>query len=288
MDNRIHGVPHGKRLCAQLLLICLTAASCEDDEGPARPAVLDAADALTDAAVDAPAAPDGRDGSACVPLATVDAQTCPATWAEATAAHKAFCIREWHGGRGLYSADLSTSACRSFLRYTRYLFDAGPRTCLYDPITLDLRGYRAFDGKAMFEATTCDSTPDQYDGKGCGVLTCADVAPDEVACPLPSNLTADAGAGQCHAARLLLRCQLAQGATQICLSSEPSRCSNSAGTSGTDAGAPGGCDQLCASGEYGVSCGGPAPGTTFTPPTGCKQMPPTPGGTFFYCCPCTP
>jgi hypothetical protein len=110
---------------------------------------------------------------------------------------------------------------------------------------------------------------------------------DPLACPLPPSLTADAGVGQCHAARRLLRCHLAQGATQICLSSDPSRCPEST-TSGTDAGAPGGCTQLCAPGEYGVACGAPAPDTSFSPPTGCKNMPPTPGGVFFYCCPCTP
>jgi hypothetical protein len=113
-------------------------------------------------------------------------------------------------------------------------------------------------------------------------------ANDQVACPLPPNLTADAGGGQCRGARLLLRCQLAMGATQICLSNDPSRCSDGMAASGTDASAPGGCTQLCAPGEYGVACGGPGPGATFTPPTGCKEMLPTPGGVVFYCCPCTP
>jgi hypothetical protein len=220
-----------------------------------------------------------------VPLETIDAQTCPATWAEATAAHKAFCIREWHGGRGLFDAALTSTTCRGFLRYTRYLFDAGPRTCLYDPTTLALRGYYAFDGKAMFKAITCGSTPDQYDSKDCGVLTCEGVAPDSVACPLPASLTGvDPASGQCRAARMLLNCPVTQNVNRLCLSNDRFRCSDD--TTASDAGVPSGCDDLCAPGDYAVACGKPGPGTSPAPPAGCKDGRPTPGGVVFYCCPC--
>jgi hypothetical protein len=71
-----------------------------------------------------------------------------------------------------YDAVISTAPCRGLLRYTRFLFDAGPRYCVYDPISLALQGYYAHDGKAGFDAITCGSTPADYDIAACAGASC--------------------------------------------------------------------------------------------------------------------
>jgi hypothetical protein len=71
-----------------------------------------------------------------------------------------------------YDAVISTAPCRGSLRYTLFLFDAGPRYCVYDPISLALRGYHAHDGKAGFDAITCGSTPADYDIAACAGTSC--------------------------------------------------------------------------------------------------------------------
>jgi hypothetical protein len=103
--------------------------------------------------------------SSCLPLS---AAPCPLDWTAAVADEAQFCVKE----APFYDAAISTAPCRGLLRYTRFLFDAGPRYCVYDPGTLALRGYRAYDGKAGFEATTCGSTAADYDITGCAGNSC--------------------------------------------------------------------------------------------------------------------
>jgi hypothetical protein len=273
------------------VLVSLVALGCSDDRGARLPASPDAADVavvVADTAGPDQAAGSGADAPACKPLAAVQPTTCPATWEGASAAHAAFCAREW-SSVGLFDATLTTTACRGFLRWTRHLFDGGPRYCLYDPTTRALVGYRAFDGKAHFEETTCGSSIGDYDGEGCTRTSCADLATTFPACTWPTTLeAADAVTDQCRVARVLLSCELAAGARRICLAKDLTSCS--AATGAGDAGTDGSCTNLCATGEYAVACGKPGPGTGggtgATPPAGCKTMFPTPGGVVFACCPC--
>ena len=106
--------------------------------------------------------------SACIPLANVTANECPATWTAALADQTAFCAK----AQPDFDAFVSTAACGGLLRYTRHLFDAGPRYCTYDPTTHALRGYRAFDGKALFQAISCGSTSADFDDTGCAGTSC--------------------------------------------------------------------------------------------------------------------
>jgi hypothetical protein len=117
---------------------------------------------------DADGAPDADDGSACVPLASVS-DFCPADWGAAVADLSVFCAEE----APFYDAFLSIETCRGSLHYTHYLFDAGPRFCLCDPATGELVGYRAVDGKALFEETSCGTSPADFDDQGCAGTTCA-------------------------------------------------------------------------------------------------------------------
>jgi hypothetical protein len=106
------------------------------------------------------------DGSAgCLPLS---AAPCPPDWTAAVADEAQFCVKE----APFYDAVISAAPCRGLLRYTRFLFDAGPRYCVYDPGTLALQGYYAYDGKAGFQAITCGSTAADYDITGCAGNSC--------------------------------------------------------------------------------------------------------------------
>jgi hypothetical protein len=58
------------------------------------------------------------------------------------------------------------------LHDSRSFFDAGPRTCLYDPVTLKLVGYGAFDPKAMIEERTCTIAREDFDDRDCPGVTC--------------------------------------------------------------------------------------------------------------------
>ncbi len=109
-------------------------------------------------------------GPACVALASVSDQ-CPADWGTAVADQSAFCAAY----ASPYDAFLSIASCRGSLHYTRYLFDAGPRVCLYDPTTGALVGYRAVDAKAGFEQTSCGSNQADFDDQGCAGTRCAKV-----------------------------------------------------------------------------------------------------------------
>jgi hypothetical protein len=58
------------------------------------------------------------------------------------------------------------------LRYTRYLFDGGPRYCQYDPVSGSLTGFAHFDGKAMYEAWSCDTPKEDFSDRDCPGLAC--------------------------------------------------------------------------------------------------------------------
>lgn len=113
------------------------------------------------------AAPPSSPGP-CVPLAAVSAR-CPADWAAATQDSGTFCGPM----NPRFDMFLSTGACRGALHYTRYLFDGGPRWCLYDAATGQLIGYRASDPKAMFSSRSCGPDPNDFDDRGCPGQTCA-------------------------------------------------------------------------------------------------------------------
>lgn len=131
--------------------------------------------------------PDGGSSKTkgCVPLASV-AANCPADWAAAAAAKGPFCDKE----APHFEAFLSKAPCRGRLHYTRYLFDGGPRYCLYDAATMRLAGYAAFDGKAMFKEVSCGVAEDDFSDRGCDGETCPEKRLDGGA------LLTDAAVGQ--------------------------------------------------------------------------------------------
>jgi hypothetical protein len=107
------------------------------------------------------------ESSSCATAATA-AEECPADWGAVPAAMDAFCTKVAPG----FGAFRSTGVCRGRLHYTRSLFDAGPRHCLYDPVTLKLVGYGAFDGKALFEEHTCQIPREDFDDRDCAGVSC--------------------------------------------------------------------------------------------------------------------
>ena len=117
-------------------------------------------------AVAGAACSDNSSSTTCVPLAQVAAM-CPADWSAVPEAMSAFCAKE----APFFDAFRSAGLCRGRLHYTRYLFDGGPRYCVYDT-TLKLVGYGAFDGKAMFEQWTCGVKKEDFDDKDCPGMTC--------------------------------------------------------------------------------------------------------------------
>jgi hypothetical protein len=185
MDRARRGGRRIGRLLSQTVVVWAIAlggcssSSNDDRDAGARPAE---AGASSEAAVvllaevtpaeSGPGAADGaretQDGSACVALASVRDQ-CPANWAAAVADQIAFCASE----APFYDAFLSTESCRGGLHYTKYLFDAGPRYCMYAPATQQLVGYRAVDGKAGFEQTSCGYDQAGFDDQGCAGIYCA-------------------------------------------------------------------------------------------------------------------
>jgi hypothetical protein len=108
------------------------------------------------------------------------------------------------------------------------------------------------------------------------------------ACTWPASLDPTAaGNGQCTAARTLLRCSGGDsGVQEGCISNDPAQCPSGGvsvpGVSFT-------CHDQCAPTDYGVVCGGIGPSAQppATPPSGCLSMGVTPGGTEYYCCPCS-
>jgi hypothetical protein len=109
----------------------------------------------------------------CVPLAP--SPECPPTWAETITAGKDFC-----GSRGKtpgFSLSRSNAACGPWLRYSTYLFDAGPRNCLYDPTTEKLAGFGFFDGKANWQQRSCNvEQSEAVFPEDCAHLSCGDPA----------------------------------------------------------------------------------------------------------------
>jgi hypothetical protein len=101
-------------------------------------------------------------------------------------------------------------------------------------------------------------------------------------CSWPANLN-DAGAGGCYAARAIIACSDPSGGGCFGLSNEAS-CSI-CGDGYTDP------VDKCSVDQYGVVCG--STGTSSlgesigTPPAGCTSQGATPGGTIYYCCPCS-
>ena len=84
----------------------------------------------------------------------------------------AFCAKN----APFFDAFISAGVCRGQLHYSQYLFDAGPRYCLYDPVSLKLTGYGAFDGKVQSAQSTCGVARADFDDQGCAGKSC--VVPD--------------------------------------------------------------------------------------------------------------
>ena len=114
------------------------------------------------------AAKAASDSKGCVPVAEMSSH-CPAEWTGVSPDREAFCSKKPHPS---YSVFVSTAPCRGALHYVRYLFDAGPRHCLYDPATRKLIGYGAFDAKVSYSAWTCGHDRADFDAKGCEGLAC--------------------------------------------------------------------------------------------------------------------
>lgn len=106
----------------------------------------------------------------CVPLDKVRAD-CPANWDAALAASQTFCSER--RDKESFDAFVSTDACRGALRYTRHLFDGGPRYCFYDPTSKALVAAAAFDGKALYEAWSCGRPRSDFDDSGCPGAPCS-------------------------------------------------------------------------------------------------------------------
>lgn len=109
----------------------------------------------------------GSENHSCVPLSTVSDQ-CPPTWTSAQIARATFCSKN----APFFDSFLSTSTCRGTLHYSTYLFDGGPRYCVYDAATEKLIRYGAFDPKAMFEQMSCGSAKTDFNTEGCAGVGC--------------------------------------------------------------------------------------------------------------------
>jgi|HubBroStandDraft_1064217.scaffolds.fasta_scaffold105135_1 hypothetical protein len=125
--------------------------------------------------------------------------------------------------------------------------------------------------------------PNGPDGAGTGDGNPAALLP---ACTWPSSLDpADASSGQCRAARAVLSCSSANGSGEGCLSDDPTQCPTT-GLICVSCG-PFTCHDQCEPSEYGLVCGGIGPSVSAAqPPSDCRSVGVTPGGTAFYCCPC--
>jgi hypothetical protein len=86
---------------------------------------------------------------------------------------------------------------------------------------------------------------------------------------------------ECRMARTILSCDLAGGGGTICLHDDPEvACEGAEGAT---------CELVCEPHEYGVVCGGIGPAMSDEePPAGCHLVFRPPGGTAYYCCPCSP
>jgi hypothetical protein len=147
LDLLDSGYPAGMRRLGYLGLLLLAAAGCSKEKATSS-------------------------STTCVPLAAV-APECPPDWNAALTARDAFCARN----DPFFDTFFSSAPCHDGLHYTRYLFDGGPRYCVYDPATLKLTGYGAFDGKAMFQQFSCGTERAAFDDQGCAGEGCP-VPPD--------------------------------------------------------------------------------------------------------------
>jgi hypothetical protein len=114
----------------------------------------------------------------------------------------------------------------------------------------------------------------------CGARTIPLVAGEAVVptCSEAVSNGPDASGSACVAAAALVACVGEDGTNEVCISNDPSGCSN--GTSGT-------CHDECStSNEYAIACEGHA-GVPPQPPTGCQNYEGAPTGTVYYCCPCS-
>jgi hypothetical protein len=118
-------------------------------------------------------------GSACLPL-TSNFNPCPADWNAAMADKATFC-KSPPLPYPMFDAFISKGSCRGVLRYTKHLWDGGPRYCIYDPISLVLIGYDIVDGEAMFTAHSCGTIETDFVDTACAGSTCSpvDAASDE-------------------------------------------------------------------------------------------------------------
>ncbi len=109
-----------------------------------------------------------------------------------------------------------------------------------------------------------------------------------VQCHWPESLN-DAGPGACTVGRAYVVCHFPSGAGCLCISDDPTSCPNCGPVTGAT------CQNVCAQGEYAVSCGGPPIpiglpdggfGSYQKAPDGCTGVGATPGGNLYSCCPC--
>jgi hypothetical protein len=111
-------------------------------------------------------------------------------------------------------------------------------------------------------------------------------APPLPACSWPASVDAPDGAtlSGCSAGRLLLVCKGSSSGVEVCLSSDPTQCPDSASVA---ADYPT-CTEQCADDEYAVGCGA----TDAPTPVGCHALTtldaslPVGFPTGFACCPC--
>lgn len=104
----------------------------------------------------------------CTPLAKL-ADNCPPDWSAVGADKATFCATRQLSE---FNVLVSSDACRGSLHYTKYLFDGGPRYCLYDPSTQKLVAYGAFDGKAGHQEWSCGVDRTAFDDKDCAGDRC--------------------------------------------------------------------------------------------------------------------
>jgi len=112
----------------------------------------------------------------CMSLAAVREEACPPNWAGVLATKTAWCAKPRDR---LAQMDVSAASCRGFLRYHHHFFDGGHYYCLYDPSSLELRGYYSFDRKmeAMTHRheggeITCGMSAADFEDKECELASC--------------------------------------------------------------------------------------------------------------------
>jgi len=116
----------------------------------------------------------------------------------------------------------------------------------------------------------------------CGGKSTREISPS--ACEWPESFDPpDATSGECQSARFHLWCQGTTGGGMGCLSDDPARCPEQDALPGVNY--PN-CQSQCHSNEYAVRCGGIGPEPGPQPPSQCRTLPQSPGGTQFACCPC--